>query len=70
MTDLGRCRAGLKENIRCCDGATAYDIVFQRDNALHGLYEVFPLIMDDILDGGVSVSNDLAERIYSESIPK
>ncbi|WP_201772594.1 Eco47II family restriction endonuclease [Bifidobacterium catenulatum] len=59
-----------KENIRCCDGATAYDIVFQRDNALHDLYEVFPLIMDDILDGGISVSNDLAERIYSESIPK
>jgi len=59
-----------KENIRCCDGATAYDMVFQRNNALHDLYEVFPLILDDVLDSGAEIDEDIAERIYSESIPE
>ncbi|NMM95382.1 Eco47II family restriction endonuclease [Bifidobacterium sp. DSM 109960] len=60
----------VKEHIRCCDGATAYDMVFKRENALKDLYEVFPLIMDDVVGDNVQIDHDIAEKMYSESIPE
>ena len=38
-----------RENVRCCDGATAYAWAFGCENALEELYDAFPLILEDVL---------------------
>lgn len=64
-----------KPTVRCCDGATAYEIVFEYADALHELYLALPEILADI-----KTSNRLAhtaplpkekdmERLYYKVIP-
>lgn len=38
----------IREDVRHCDGATAYDMVFERKNALHDLLIAFPKILIDV----------------------
>lgn len=40
----------MREDVRHCDGATAYDLVFERENALHDLLLVFPKLLADVSD--------------------
>lgn len=40
----------VREDVRHCDGVTAYDLVFERENALHDLLIAFPSILTDVSD--------------------
>ena len=42
----------VRENVRCCDGATAYARAFKREKALEELYAAFPSILEDVVDKG------------------
>lgn len=37
-----------KSTVRCCDGATAYELVFEYKDALHELYVALPRILADV----------------------
>lgn len=56
-----------KENVRCCDGATAYAWAFGIDNALEQLYEVFPDILSDVI--GASYNKSGMMKYYLISMP-
>lgn len=62
-----------RRTVRCCDGATAYDMVFGRAGALRDLYEAFPLVMADVVSGSPelpgSFSADDALRVFSDGLP-
>lgn len=38
-----------RETVRCCDGVTAYAMVFGREQALRELYAALPKILDDVI---------------------
>ena len=61
-----------KNTVRRCDGATAYEIVFEYKNALHELYEALPAIFADIRSSDSMVSTidrKTMELLYSSVFP-
>ena len=58
----------VRENVRCCDGATAYARAFNRENALEELFEVFPDILSDVL--GHTYNKTGLTVYYSISMPE
>lgn len=63
-----------KPNVRVCDGATAYEIVFGIPDALHQLYLAFPSIIEDVqrcnrLSGTFRFSDAEMERLYTTVFP-
>lgn len=58
-----------KETIRCCDGATAYDLVFHRQGALFDIYNALPDILSDVLNRDSGIESETAQKIFYTSIP-
>lgn len=59
-----------KGTVRCCDGATAYEMVFNRKNALYELYEAFPCILADVLGDDSPIDPDRVKDLYYGSFPQ
>lgn len=56
-----------RDNVRCCDGATAYTWAFGRETALEELYDVFPDILSDVIHSDYDKSGMM--KYYSISMP-
>lgn len=50
-----------RPNIRCCDGATAYDMVFEHNGALRELSEVFPMLVNDVANNSAVMPEGFEE---------
>ena len=65
-----------KDTVRCCDGATAYEIVFEHKDALFELYLALPEIIEDIKSrnglsqGAPRPSQGDMERLYHTVMPR
>ena len=64
-----------RPSVRCCDGATAYEIVFERKDALRELYDALPAILADVKKtNGIAHTAPLPvveemEELYYQVIP-
>ncbi len=64
-----------KSTVMCCDGATAYEIVFEHKDALRELYDALPAILADVKEtNGLAHTAPLPcagemERLYLEVLP-
>lgn len=58
-----------RDHVRCCDGATAYEMVFGREDALQELYEAFPALLRDALGLTAQPDADRALELFFESFP-
>lgn len=62
-----------KETVRCCDGATAYEIVFEHKGALHELYEAIPAVFADIKGGAdamaAQLNREAMEALFNSVFP-
>lgn len=64
-----------KPNVRFCDGATAYEIVFEYKDALYELYKALPSILADVKrSNGLEHTSDLPlakemEDLYYQVVP-
>lgn len=61
-----------RDDVRHCDGATAYDLVFERDNVLHELLLAFPKILSDVSEalGAPKATYDVDELSILEDALK
>lgn len=59
-----------RENVRCCDGISAYDMVFDRRNALVDIYSILPELFEDVTGGAVDFSNDEIMDLFYRSFPR
>ena len=59
----------LRDHVRCCDGVTAYSMVFKRPNALAEIYEVLPDVFSDILDNKCSIERESMTNLFCASFP-
>lgn len=58
-----------RENVRCCDGVTAYNMVFKRKNALQEIYGVLPDIFSDVTGKATVIDKSASESLYYCSFP-
>ena len=59
-----------KDTVRCCDGVTAYEMVFGKSDALFELYDALPEIFEDVLAASTSqIDSKSASKIYYVSMP-
>lgn len=58
-----------RDHVRCCDGATAYELVFGRRDALKELYEIFPILLGEAAAKINRVDAKEAIRLYYVSMP-
>ena len=58
-----------RDDVRCCDGVTAYEIVFGRKDALHELYDAFPKILADVLESDQLKDANRWEDLFYGSMP-
>lgn len=59
-----------RQHVRCCDGATAYSMVFGVDDALEQLYEVFPKLLSEVASKVNKIELHEAVELYYISMPK
>lgn len=59
-----------RDHVRCCDGVTAYEMVFGYKNALIELYEVFPALLSDVASKANQIDATEAKGLYYSSLPK
>ncbi|WP_406717115.1 Eco47II family restriction endonuclease [Trueperella pyogenes] len=53
--------------VRHCDGATAYAMVFKRENALHEIYEAFPAVLNEVLEAEIRFEMGDLDDLYRMS---
>ncbi|WP_216402864.1 Eco47II family restriction endonuclease [Arcanobacterium phocae] len=58
----------VREDIRHCDGVTAYELVYGEPEALFQLYRALPLIFRDIIGSDSLVEGEIAE-LFFRSLP-
>lgn len=58
-----------RETVRCCDGATAYELAFHRRDALKELYGAFPDILTDVFRSAPYGDKEGILQYYAISMP-
>ena len=58
-----------RERVRCCDGVTAYELVFGREGALEEIYRALPFVLSDITGKPVLVEEDESTSLFYQSFP-